>query len=329
MPRYFTPALFLLLSACASGGGGTMLGGGGTAPLPVTVLPPPAPLFTSIGAPAAATHGNAPGGADAVGAASFDSWDWANEPRGVKPLPGTVFPLLQSVLELDAQRGTVAADPATMAAGATVTVLGSERTVRLQVPALGIDVTTSPELGSNQQLFWGQYSQYTFYGSWGVTGSTPGVTGAAFVYGYSTPAAVIPAQGRARHHGDVRGTVISRSGNVPLVGRGDLTIDFGNHTVNGSMKEMRQGVIWDERAPFSNPFNDIAITATQSGNRINGTASVTGAPNSTISLSAGASGHFNGELFGPAANELGAVWTLSDGTRSAVGTFLGYGNPVP
>jgi hypothetical protein len=154
------------------------------------------------------------------------------------------------------------------------------------------------------------------------------MTNGAYVYGYSTPVSAVPLHGKALHRGEVRGTAIGPSGAVPLVGWGNVTIDFGSHAVAGSMTEMRQGTIWDGRAPFAKPFDSVAIAGMQSGNQIAGTTSVTTAPASPLSLSAGATGHFNGELFGHATNEMGAVWTLSDGTRSAMGIFIGPGHSL-
>jgi hypothetical protein len=69
--------------------------------------------------------------------------------------------LLQCVLTLDASKGRVTADPETMSTGATVTVVGVGSAVRLRIPALSLDVTTSAH---DWPLFGGSYSQYTFYG---------------------------------------------------------------------------------------------------------------------------------------------------------------------
>ena len=318
----------LLLSACASGGStGALPGAGGGGQLPVTLLPPASSgLYLNVGAPAAGTRGNGPQSAEALGAASFLAWDWANDRPGPKPAAGTTFSLLQSVLKLDPAQGTISADNATMAAGATVTVVGTPNVseVRLQVPTLGIDVITNVH---TSQVFSGSYSDYTFYGAWTQPGGTH-ATG-AYVYGYVTPANAVPTQGRALHHGEVRGNVYGPSGKTSVVGWGDVTIDFSSHAVSGKLRDMREGVLWTEIPPFTNPFNDIAVNGTQAGGVVTGTTSVTSTPVSTISMSAGATGHFNGELFGPAGNELGAVWTLSDGTRSATGIFLGYGTPAP
>jgi hypothetical protein len=41
-----------------------------------------------------------------------------------------------------------------------------------------------------------------------------------------------------------------------------------------------------------------------------------------MSLSASATGHIDGAFYGPAAQNLGAVWSLSDGTGSALGSVV-------
>jgi hypothetical protein len=40
-------------------------------------------------------------------------------------------------------------------------------------------------------------------------------------------------------------------------------------------------------------------------------------------LGPNATGTLEGKFFGPAAQEAGAVWTLFDGTRAAIGTLTG------
>jgi hypothetical protein len=54
-------------------------------------------------------------------------------------------------------------------------------------------------------------------------------------------------------------------------------------------------------------------------NRFSGATAVTSAPQNPFSLAGSATGHVDGAFFGPAAQAVGAVWTLSDGTTSAIG----------
>jgi hypothetical protein len=316
-------AVGVLLSACSGAGGSATtsipaLGGSGG-----SVLAPQPSVVRSFEAPAAATTGGAPSSPEAVsGGANLNGWDWANALSDPRPPNGTVFPLLQSVLTVK-PNGNVTDDNATMAAGATVTVTDTANNqVRIQVPSLGIDITTW--IYGAAFFPYRTQSRYVFYGSWVAPDFKQQATAnAAFVLGYVTPPAAVPASGSAVYGGDVIGTVIGSAGSAPLVGKGSLTVDFTTHAVAGSLTQMRQGTMWDEREPFAKPFNSIAITATQSGNQLNGTTSVTSSPANAISLSGSATGFFNGALFGPAANEVGAVWTLSDDTHAAMGILNG------
>ena len=58
-----------------------------------------------------------------------------------------------------------------------------------------------------------------------------------------------------------------------------------------------------------------------SGGNFAGTTAATSAPGTQGSLTGSAIGTFAGLFFGPAAQELGAVWTLSDGTATVIGTI--------
>ena len=72
------------------------------------------------------------------------------------------------------------------------------------------------------------------------------------------------------------------------------------------------------------PWNDISITAgiAAGTNKFTGTTAVTSAPSAPAGnfiLKDSATGSINGGFYGPAAQNIGAIWTLSDGTTSAVG----------
>jgi hypothetical protein len=41
-----------------------------------------------------------------------------------------------------------------------------------------------------------------------------------------------------------------------------------------------------------------------------------------MALSGSATGHIDGAFFGPAAQNLGAVWSLNDGSGAALGTVV-------
>jgi hypothetical protein len=250
-----------------------------------------------------------------------------------------VFPFLQSVVTSDAS-GTVA-DDATIAAGATVTVIDSATNqVRIQVPNLGIDVTgaANRRWGQSANGLWfdslRHISQYAMYGTWQVsTGFVGRQSSGAFVLGYVTTQSAVPTSGKAVYAaignvwGLAMGPIDTSRGPVPsgavLWGDASLTVDFTDHSVTGSLTKMRMFPDYDfVDAVGGTVWNNVAITGTQSGSQLTGTTSVTSTPVTGWVLPGTATGFFNGELFGPTGEELGAVWTLSDGTRSAMGTIL-------
>jgi len=84
-----------------------------------------------------------------------------------------------------------------------------------------------------------------------------------------------------------------------------MTGNLTNMTVNGA--------IW----------NSVSLMGTISGgqNSFSGTSAVSSAPAGPFALNSSATGTFSGLFFGPSAQELGAVWTLFDGTNAAEGTI--------
>jgi hypothetical protein len=236
--------------------------------------------------------------------------------------------MLQTVIGFSASG--VAADNATMAAGATVTVVNpATGQVRVQVPNLGIDVTILSSTTSFTQSTGGRWFaqaagslDYSVAGTWAVasSGAGPPTHGAIFVIGYVTPPGAVPSSGTATYSdtGNVAGLVAMQSGAGALAGDGSLTVNFGTHAVTGSFTGMQAINTTTNQVSI---WNNVAISATQSSNQFSGTTSVTTTPGTEFSLGGAASGFVNGELFGPAVNEAAAAWTLSDGNHSAIGFF--------
>jgi hypothetical protein len=75
----------------------------------------------------------------------------------------------------------------------------------------------------------------------------------------------------------------------------------------------------------STPWNDVSVNASIAAgtNKFTGTTAVTSVPEGMFSLNSSATGSINGAFYGPAAENLGAVWTLSDGKNSAIGAVSG------
>jgi hypothetical protein len=109
------------------------------------------------------------------------------------------------------------------------------------------------------------------------------------------------------------GTDIRAAG---VVGNASISVNFGSGAINGSFTNMVSNA--------QQPWNDVSVTANiaTGTNRFNGTTAAASAPGTPMSLSASAVGKINGAFYGPAAQNLGAVWSLSDGTGSAIGTVI-------
>ena len=73
------------------------------------------------------------------------------------------------------------------------------------------------------------------------------------------------------------------------------------------------------------PWNDVSVSASiaTGTNKFSGTTSVSSQPASgpsgALLLGNSATGNINGGFYGPAAQNLGAIWSLSDGTTSVIG----------
>lgn len=73
-------------------------------------------------------------------------------------------------------------------------------------------------------------------------------------------------------------------------------------------------------------WNDVSLNASiaPGTSRFSGSTAATSAPGTGFSLAGSATGHIDGAFYGPAAQNLGAVWSLSDGTGSAIGVIAAH-----
>ncbi|MEO6114179.1 MAG: transferrin-binding protein-like solute binding protein [Sphingomicrobium sp.] len=321
-------SIAISLGACGGGGGG----GIASTPAPPAPAPPaPPPLIPAavVGAPAPAT---APNGTlfprATPGGPTFQAQ------------PMTVFPLLQTVMSSGS--GTVRADTATMSGGATLTfdsiaANANDDSYRFNVgnAALGVsDVLLSfqPSSGTyGASLSNGGTAtlnrlnlSWTSFGSWAVVMPDRTRTDAAFVTGYQTPVASVPTTGTATYYGSTSGkTFHPQQGEVngarsfDITGTATLQANFASGVITGNLTNMLSNASWDDMVPW----NSVSLVASISGGQFTGTSAATSSPGTYGTLSASATGTFNGMFFGPSAQELGAVWTLSDGTGSAIGTI--------
>ena len=158
---------------------------------------------------------------------------------------------------------------------------------------------------------------YTLFAFWNIQ-SAAGVatyTGLG-ISGDPTPASSVPTSGTGNYVGSgtnglVLGSVYwpNGSGGPPPAptGQANLAVTFGTGTVTGSLSNMTV----TPAGGTASPWNTVNLNGNLLGANLSGTTSVTASTGTTnLNLSTGASGTFNGSLFGPNAEEAGAVWTL-------------------
>ena len=249
--------------------------------------------------------------------------------------PGsTLFPLLQTVVV--ATSASNGPDIATMTGGATLILDLAASKATFNVANSALQVSNAPLIKQPQTVYYEPSGStvirvnlsaldWTGFGTWDVYpgGVTTTRYHSNFVTGFQTPGAAVPTSGSASYTGRTFGEVYpgGYSGFGEILG-GDVSLvaNFADQTINGALTNMMAGDPWwtgDE------PWNSVSLSASFSGgqSRFAGTTAVTNAPGNSLSLKAGATGTVVGSFFGPHAEEIGAVWTLSDGVGSAVGSI--------
>ncbi|RVQ65142.1 hypothetical protein EKN06_14110 [Croceicoccus ponticola] len=199
-----------------------------------------------------------------------------------------------------------------------------------RVLQVALDATDRSSTGTGDDLNW------TAYGAWNVS-TTDGShrIGSQFVTGAETPDANMPTTGTATFNGFVSGCVVQPDGlkvtTASLQGDATVVADFTSGTITGSAPEILAIPIGT--LPNNGPvtpgapqeWNSLTFdgTFTTGLNGFAGTTTVGSAPDTDYALAATADGYFAGFFHGPAADELGAVWNLSDGVGAATGILVG------
>jgi len=284
-----------------------------------------------VASPAPASFGSSPVPAQTAtpGGSTFDG------SSGSYP-SGEPFPVLSTTLHFDPNG--ISADSTNQSV--TVTKYsplwqpGAPFEVDLSVPRfrtnVSIGLENEGESGIDDTL------SYLTLGHWG-TGGGPSGEYTIFLFGYETPVNALPTGGQASFSGSASGIVYVPVdghilGNFIDFSKAALSVDFASGKVSGAFT---QGVAYNpvptatgsspccaNGAPF--PWNDVSVSAsiTAGTARFSGTAAVTSAPQNQFALKPSATGSISGALYGPAAQQLGAIWTLSDGTSSAIGRVV-------
>jgi len=314
----------LALAACSGGGSGT----------PATTTPPapttPPATTVSIGAPAT------------VGVAGVASnFNFTTNP----PPQNTAFALGR--LNLRVTPTSVAAAGVTDATAIFRTTVVSNGVTYpvfdLNIPSLSVSASNVRGDGTPVVLSGGgQVSaavatlNYTLLGAWTYTPTSGGGYLGMVVTGSSTPSAGTPTTGSASYSGTggVAGAyfVPTGSGTIQggtLTGNVSLNVDFAANSFSGSLSNMTATA--SANGSGSTPWNNVSLTGTVSRGAgpafLNGSTSTSGAPGGAgiAGFSNAATGSLSGAFYGPAAQEVGAQWTLyeptSGGGKAAFGVF--------
>ena len=323
------------LAACGGESGGTITSSAGQ-PIVVT------PNFT-VGAPAAGTLGA--GSATPVATAGGPSLGGSGPP----PTDGTAFALQQSAVTITSS--TLTADTAVNTQGATVTIThASPLSLAISIPALAISALALTDAGAvagsgapsaeayTASLSGGRtleldarHLNYVNYGDWTISSGT-GASGlteaAAFISGYhaqNVSGGLIGSGATASYNGSAYGVVAVPNGttwkSANLAGTAALVVDFGRNTLTGQITAV---TATPTDGGAAEAWNTVNLTATLSGASFSGSTASASAPTTgAYGLAGTASGHLDGGFYGPQEQEAGAIWTLTDGTRSALGVLAG------
>jgi len=221
-----------------------------------------------------------------------------------------------------------------------------QNTFHLSIPALGVNTDftsnsllkgastvslSSPASGTPVRLT-GSNVNYAALGIWQVDATNPNtVFLGAYVTGYQTPASSMPTSGTASYGGTHNVTaVVSGFASDGTLNRGVVLGDasYTANFVSGSLT----GLLTNMKVTINNvpttPWNDVNVAAQISGNGFSGSATaVAPAQANSFTVTGGATGNFDGNFYGPNANELAGVWSLKDASHTVIGVAHGR-NPL-
>jgi len=323
----------ILATACSSGGGRTTAAA--SIPAPVSTycsdcVGPPSigEAHTTgiaagpIAAPSPGSFGTLPPQIATSGSPTFNN--------GTATIPAnTTFPAIAAGFTGASSGLSAAAD-----LNASISVLGTAgdtSTFRVSIPSLNVNATFSQsDYVGDPNGFIDVYNQsYVAMGTWAAKNAGGSLLSqTAFTVGYETPISSVPTSGNAQFSGTAIGTVfIANNASIveaTVFGKAALTVDFSSGQVAGALSQMHQSDGM-RPAPGNLPWNDVSLNATiaTGTNRFSGTTAATSAPGTAFSLTGSATGHLDGAFYGPAAQNAGAVWSLSDGNKSVLGTLTG------
>jgi hypothetical protein len=160
---------------------------------------------------------------------------------------------------------------------------------------------------------------YSSFGQWSI--STAGSTMSTGFYGVGspTPTASVPTTGSANYSGVAIGVAVLNQSSTGYLFNGIATLSaiFSSNTISGGISNIKAFTAGQSNTPVGT-LNAVNFTGgTISGNGFAGSAS-TSSPAGTAADISGASGTFRGNFFGPAAQEAGGTFSLSNTTTNAI-----------
>jgi len=276
-----------------------------------------------IAAPAPASFGSAPAQIAVPGGPTFDGTS-GSYPANV------TFPLISTSL-----RSASPGMSAVASQDATLTVISTSansQNLQLVIPSLNLNtnVNFGENIVTNIDGFTYGFS-YVAVGSWDQgPNNGPVQSSTALSFGYETPSSAMPKTGVANFAGlasasvfkPASGTIVETS----VSGNANLSADFSSGKVTGTLTQMKQYDGLGTSPYHFLQWNDVSLNASiaPGSSRFSGSTAATSAPGTGLSLAGSATGHIDGAFYGPAAQNLGAVWSLSDGNGSALGTIAAH-----
>jgi hypothetical protein len=140
-----------------------------------------------------------------------------------------------------------------------------------------------------------------------------------YVYGQETPVAAIPSTGSATYLGTLNGNYFDGTPTAYAV-RADLTAtaDFAARNVNFSTMNSNILRIAPGGGGLGAPVPDSNLDMTGTLTIGAGTNQFAG----SVSDGGGRTGTATGRFYGPTVNEIGGVYSLTNGTQTNIGSFV-------
>jgi hypothetical protein len=254
------------------------------------------------------------------------------------------FPVLSSSLKYD----STGASPVMSSQSAMAAITTNSTTVILSVPSLNLNESLPVPLSGTPMLptpgGWDQSTiasrfntdyvsawglSYVSLGLWlhsGAQGAVPQITFTTYAFGYETPAEAMPTSGSAIYLGpgavrgiETSGLLINANNcvdcNFWVAGDASFAVNFATGKIDGSFANMK--VYGDSGAL---PWYDVSVGASIAAgtNKFSGNTGINQKQSPTVGYVPG-NGRIDGAFYGPNAQNLGAIWSLTTTNWTVLG----------